>query len=234
VVDDDAGRRSAGLSVLAVGAHPDDIELGCGGALAVHRANGDDVAMLVLTQGERGPQDSLPRVREQEEAAELLGARLFWGDFEDGSVPNGRAAIDLIDRLVTELNVDVLYTHAPDDTHQDHRAAYTASMSAGRRVPRVLLYESPTTTEFTPNVYVDLGNALEQKLDSVRAHRSQVLKNRLVDLEAVEAQARYRAFACRIGHGHAEGFVAHRLLWDVATRAVSALDRVDGVRHVAA
>jgi LmbE family N-acetylglucosaminyl deacetylase len=208
-------------SVLAVGAHPDDIELGCGGALLAHRAQGDDVAMLVLTKGERGPQDSQPRVREQEAAAALMGADLYWGDFEDGAVPEGRATIDLIDALIAELQVDVLYTHAPSDTHQDHRAAYTASMSAARRVSRVLLYESPTTDQFVPNVFVDVGAVLERKLQSIRAHRSQVLKNRLVDLEAVEAQARYRAFGSRMGHGHAEGFVVHRFLWDLAVRSAT-------------
>jgi LmbE family N-acetylglucosaminyl deacetylase len=210
------------LSVLAVGAHPDDIELGCGGALLVHRAHGDDVAMLVLTRGERGPQDTDPRVREQEEGAALLGARLFWGDFEDGAVPDGRAAIDLIDALVSELRVDVLYTHAPLDTHQDHRATHTASMAAARRVARVLLYESPTTQAFVPHLYVEIGDVLEGKLRAIRAHRSQVLKNRLVDLEAVDAQARYRAFAGRVGHGHAEGFAVHRFVWDLAVAATPA------------
>src|SRR5262249_8592937 len=95
---DNAQRRLASqaprMTVLAVGAHPDDVELGCGGALLTHVANGDRVAMLILTKGERGPQDSLPRVREQEEAAALVGAKLFWGDFEDGAVPDDRRTVD--------------------------------------------------------------------------------------------------------------------------------------------
>ena len=60
-------------SVLAVGAHPDDIELGCGGALAKHVAAGDRVTMLVVTRGEEGPGDSQERVREQLRAVEVLG-----------------------------------------------------------------------------------------------------------------------------------------------------------------
>src|ERR671935_1706413 len=82
--DDRAGVRRgssytspARMSVLAVGAHPDDIELGCGGALLAHRVKGDDVAILVLTKGERGPQGTRPRMREQEDAAALPGARLY-------------------------------------------------------------------------------------------------------------------------------------------------------------
>ena len=67
-------------SVLAVGAHPDDIELGCGGALAKHVAAGDRVTMLVVTRGEEGPGDSQERVREQLRAVEVLGVHeLLWG-----------------------------------------------------------------------------------------------------------------------------------------------------------
>lgn len=71
-------------SVLAVGAHPDDIELGCGGALAKHVAAGDHVTMLVVTRGEEGPGKSSQRVAEQQAAADALGidkliwARAFW------------------------------------------------------------------------------------------------------------------------------------------------------------
>src|SRR5690348_4586218 len=60
---------SDSMNVLAIGAHPDDVELGCGGALARHVAAGDKVTFLVMTTGERGPQDSVPRVLEQEAAA---------------------------------------------------------------------------------------------------------------------------------------------------------------------
>ena len=72
------------MRVLAVGAHPDDIELGCGGALLAHRARGDEITLLVMTTGEEGPQDARSRIREQEDAAALLGATLLWGGFPDG------------------------------------------------------------------------------------------------------------------------------------------------------
>src|SRR5215217_6537460 len=95
------------MNVLAIGAHPDDIELGCGGTLLAHRARGDEVALLVMTVGERGPQDVEPRVREQEMAAERLGAELFWGGFDDGAVPEGREATELIDRVARNFGAEV-------------------------------------------------------------------------------------------------------------------------------
>ena len=74
------------MRVLAIGAHPDDIEFGCGGTLLRHRLAGDAITLLVMTTGEQGPDGDL-RTREQEQAATLLGADLRWGGFLDGSVP---------------------------------------------------------------------------------------------------------------------------------------------------
>src|SRR5438874_12703860 len=89
--------------VLAVGAHPDDIEVGCGGALLAHRANGDEVHLLVLTTGEQGPQAALSRIYEQERAADVLGATLHWGGFHDGSIPEGRQTIQAVESVIQEI-----------------------------------------------------------------------------------------------------------------------------------
>jgi LmbE family N-acetylglucosaminyl deacetylase len=201
------------MNVLAVGAHPDDIELGCGSTLLAHRDRGDQVVLLVMTTGEQGPQAATSRVHEQEDAAAQLGARLYWGGFEDGAIPEGRAAVNMIQAVASESAADVVYAPVPHDTHQDHRATGVASLAAARRLSRVLGYESPTSQGFTPSLYVDVTGLLERKLDLLRAHFSQVLKNGLVDLAAVEAQARYHGFNARISH--AEAFESHRFVWDL-------------------
>lgn len=208
------------MRVLAVGAHPDDIELGCGATLAAHRARGDEIGLLIMTTGEQGPQASRSRVHEQEEAAALLGARLFWGAFEDGAVPETRAAVEMIEGVALELGAQTIYTHAPRDTHQDHRATALATAAAARRSQRVLCYESPSSTAFAPTVYVDVAPHLETKFALVRAHLSQVLKNGLVDLEAVEAQARHRGFMARLRL--AEAFETDRFVWELEPAAAEA------------
>jgi LmbE family N-acetylglucosaminyl deacetylase len=199
--------------VLAVGAHPDDIELGCGAALIAHRLRGDRVALLVMTTGEQGPQHALSRVREQQDAADLLGAELFWGDFSDGDVPEDARAVAAIESVMTSVGADTVYTHAERDTHQDHRSTARATLAACRRISNVLCYESPTTIDFSPDVFVDADGRVEAKVDLLRAHMSQVLKNGLVDLEGVEAQARYRGFTARLRW--AEAFESHRFVWDL-------------------
>lgn len=201
------------MHVLAIGAHPDDIELGCGGSLLVHRRRGDAVTMLVMTTGTAGPGPTPVRLQEQEDAAALVGAGLEWGGFSDGDVPEGRAAIEVIERVIQATGAEVCYTHAPGDTHQDHRATSFATVAASRRLSRLLFYEAPSTREFVPNVYVDIDGLVEEKLDLIRVHLTQVLDSGLVDLEAVEAQARYRGFQARVRQ--AEAFETPRFLWNL-------------------
>lgn len=206
------------MKVLAVGAHPDDIELGCGGALLMHAARGDEITMLVMTSGEEGPQNERSRLAEQHDAAAMLGATLLWGGLPDGAISNDRIAVNIVqDALVTSA-AELVYCHAPQDTHQDHRAASAAVLSASRRASRILMYEAPTSVTFEPAIFIDIGMFVEAKLDLLRAHVSQVLKNGLVDLEAVEAQARYYGFRARVRY--AEAFASERFLWELPLDAM--------------
>lgn len=212
------------MKVLAIGAHPDDVEIGCGGALLAHRQAGDDITILVMSDGNDG-RGSNVRVSEQEEAARFLKADLLWGGFRDGSVPEGKESVDVVEMALERSGADIVYTHAARDTHQDHRATASASISATRKVSRVLQYESPTTLGFAPSFYVNIGNLVEDKLDLIRCHISQVMKNGIVDLEAVEASARFRGFAARARQ--AEGFEVHRFLLDPADLGLAAKERMD-------
>ncbi|HSO94717.1 MAG TPA: PIG-L deacetylase family protein [Acidimicrobiia bacterium] len=203
------------MRVLAVGAHPDDVELGCGATLLRHVARGDEVTILVMTAGQRGLVEGMSRLTEQEDAAERLGVRLCWGGFEDGLIPDGPDAINVIDDIIATCGAETLYSHAPNDPHQDHRATATASLAAGRRLPTVLRFETPSTLAFEPTIYVDVAETLDRKMAALRSHLSQVLRQGPVDLEAIEAQARFRGSQGRIRY--AEAFEAARLAWDLAT-----------------
>ncbi len=217
------------MKVLAVGAHPDDIELGCAGALIRHVLAGDEVTMLVMTSGDRGPQGARSRVSEQKEASRIIGANLLWGHFDDGVIPHGRESVAVVDAAVRDLGADVVYVHAPQDSHQDHVATSLATAAAARRTARILYYQSPSTTVFNPNVFVDVEDTVRGKIDSLRAHWSQVTQCQFVDLEAVEAGCRYWGSRARITY--AEPFETPRFVWDIVPSSARAQTRPEHLEH---
>ena len=203
--------------VLAIGAHPDDIELGCGGALLAHVAAGDRVTMLVVTGGENGPGNAgqvTGRRTEQVAAARTIGAALRWGGLTDCAVPTDSSTVGLIETVLGETGAELVYVHAPDDSHQDHRAVAAATLAAARRLPRVLHYQSPSTLTFTPTVFVDVTAHLTGKLAALRCHESQVDLSAMVEPDAVVASARHWGAQARIGY--AEAFSPTRMVLDLA------------------
>jgi LmbE family N-acetylglucosaminyl deacetylase len=198
--------------VLAIGAHPDDIELGCGATLLAHSAAGDRVTMLVLTGGENGP-GTADRHAEQSAAAATLGASLRWGGLVDCTLSPDATTIRVVEAVIEETQPDLVYVHAPEDSHQDHRAAAAATLSAARRLPRVLHYQSPSTLSFTPTVFVDITAYLSGKLVALKAHASQVELSAMVEPDAVVASARHWGSQARIGY--AEAFTPTRIVLDL-------------------
>ncbi|WP_091239120.1 PIG-L deacetylase family protein [Klenkia soli] len=216
-------------NVLAIGAHPDDVELGCGATLLAHAAAGDTVTVLVLTGGEAGP-GTANRFDEQRAAAHSLGASLRWGGLTDCTLTPDAATVRLIEGVIEETQADLVYVHAADDSHQDHRAAAAAARSAGRRLSRVLHYQSPSTLTFHPTVFVDVTAFITGKLAALKEHASQVELSAMVEPDAVEATARYWGSQARIGY--AEPFEPTRMVFDLApissmptrTRTTAAVD----------
>jgi LmbE family N-acetylglucosaminyl deacetylase len=209
--------------VLAVGAHPDDIELGCAGTLAAHRAAGDAVTMLVLTGGQNGPGLTSERWAEAQRAAMVLDVGLIWGGLVDCTLVPDAALIATVENAIRSCTADVVYVHAPDDSHQDHRAAAAAVMSAGRMGSRILYYRSPSTVQFHPSLYVDVAEHLGTKLAALDCHRSQVDGSAMVDPEVVVVSARYFGALARIQY--AEAFSPARFVWDLAPQGRQAARR---------
>jgi LmbE family N-acetylglucosaminyl deacetylase len=201
------------MNILGVGAHPDDIEFGCGGTLLKYVAKGDNVFYLVLTKGMLGG-DAVIRASEQEKAARFLGAKgVFWGDFEDTKVVDTHETITKIESVVRRVSPEVVFLNYYDDVHQDHRAAALAGISATRYIKEVLFYEVPTTQHFEPDIFVNIRDVLKKKLQLLTKHASQVDKTRvknLTILESAKSCAYFRGFQGRVKF--AEGFKALRVL----------------------
>ncbi|WP_414170619.1 PIG-L deacetylase family protein [Streptoverticillium reticulum] len=209
-------------SVVAVGAHPDDIELGCGGTLRAHVIAGDRVVMLVMTDGAKGPGlKAEVRRAEQIEAARRLGAEIRWIGYPDGMLASGHEAITIVEDAIEEVGADIVYTHYPHDSHQDHRATAEVSVSAARHVPQVLHYESPTSLDFEPRLYVGVTPYAEAKLNALEAHGSQTTGSRQVDLESIRALMRVRGFAAKTQF--AEAFYPRRFVVDIGVSPARAV-----------
>ncbi len=204
------------MNILAVGAHPDDIEFGCGGTLIKYAEKGHDVFFLVLTRGSVGGNPDT-RKREQEEAVRFMKARgVFWGNFEDTEIPLGKELISVIENAVNETKPHTVFFNYIDDVHQDHRIAAQATVSATRYLKEVLYYEVPTTQNFEPDVFVNIADVLEKKLELLRLHASQVDKTRVENLSIIESArscANFRGFQGRVKY--AEGFKALRILKEI-------------------
>jgi LmbE family N-acetylglucosaminyl deacetylase/ActR/RegA family two-component response regulator len=187
-------RRAQGSEVvLAVGAHPDDVEIGIGGLLLRHAAQGHAVTVLTLTGGEAGGSVAV-RIAESQRAAELLSARLVHADLQDASLSEGGATIATIKGVVDEVHPTTLYTHTIHDVHQDHRNVHNASLVAARGVPKVFCYQAPSTSvEFHPTRFVAIDEYLERKLEVIEAYASQVAVRHYLDPELLRATARYWA-----------------------------------------
>lgn len=204
------------MNILAIGAHPDDIEFGCGGTLIKYALKGHVVHLLSMTDGGKGG-DPAERRKEQEEAAKVLGAQqLFWGGYEDTEVPIERDLIQKVEGVLHRVRPELILVHWGDDTHQDHRHLSTSVVTASRYTRNVLFYEGPTTANFTPSIFVDIDAVLERKLNALAAHASQVVKTGVEGLSIVDlarAAAHFRGIQGRVRN--AEGFVPLRLFINV-------------------
>ncbi len=202
------------MKILGIGAHPDDLEFGCGGTLHKLAAKGHKVHMLVMTHGSVGG-DPRVRVAEQERSAAMLGAKLYWGGFEDTGVTLTRELIRTVEQRVDEIEPDLVFVNHAADTHQDHRSVAKAVETAARYAKNLLFYEVPTTMDFNPGVFVDIGAVINSKVALLKCHRSQVYKTRVKNLSIIEsakAAAMFRGYQDRVKY--AEGFVPRRLLLD--------------------
>jgi len=198
--------------ILALASHPDDIEIGCGGTLAVYAGQGDEVHLFVATDGGKGG-DGATRKYEQEKAAKILGIKMvYWGGFEDTKLPDEDTLIHALEDKVQEIKPTMVLVNHHEDTHQDHRTLARAAHSATRYVPNVLAYETPTSSNFLPTVFMDIHDTLSDKLEALDAHASQVEKTNIQSLNIVEialAAARFRGVQGKISC--AEAFMPIRI-----------------------
>jgi len=170
------------MNILAIGAHFDDVELGCGGALAKHARQNDKVIIYVATvSGYSNHDKELVRkskiaYEEGNKAARILGAKLICGKFETLRLEfTEELNVELL-KIIKSNNIDLIYTHWLGDVHHDHSALAHSTCHAGRHVKKLLMYRSNwyhTSQEFRCNFYVDITRTWEIKEKAILVYRSE-------------------------------------------------------------
>lgn len=191
------------LDILAFGAHPDDVELGCGGTILTHLAKGKKVGIIDLTRGELGTRgNAVIRGKEAEEAAKILGVTIRENlGFTDGFFANDALHQMAVIRKIRAYKPDIVLASAVEDRHPDHaRSAFlikeacflaglpkigTVDLMTGKTQkawrPKAV-YHYVQSTYQTPDFVVDITENIDKKLEAIKAYKSQFF------VENVEAE----------------------------------------------
>ena len=218
------------MRVLAIGAHPDDIEIACSGTLAKCVKRGDTVIVCHVSNGNLGhvviPPDELAVIRaaEAKKAGSLAGIEIVCAGFSDLDIfDNNREARDKIVEIIQYADPDVIITHNPDDYMPDHtavsRLVFDASFAAtlpnyptkthhaAKLVP-IYYMDTLAGVNFVPTEFVDITDEIDLKIRMLECHESQLVWMREHDgidfADMVRTCSRYRGYQC--GADYAEGF----------------------------
>lgn len=197
--------------VLAVGAHPDDLELACGATLAKLVDGGHEVRGLIMSQGEQGGDRNM-RPCEAERGAAFLGlTELRTHNFPDTALETASTSmVAAIETMMMDFGPDIILTHSAHDQHQDHYAVHLATLRAARTHHSILCYESPSVTrEFEPSVFVDIDGYVDVKVEAVLCHRDQSGKP-YMSARRVRSMAAFRGAQAK--NNNSEAFESVRLL----------------------
>lgn len=220
------------MNILAVGCHPDDLEIGCFGTLARYVKAGNHVTACHITNGDLGHVEIMPeqlraiRNKEAEDAAKVIGAEAVTLDISDLTVDSMQETLNKeMIRIIRQVKPDLIISHAPQDYMRDHveagamafRASFHATVAhkyptyapTGNVVP-IYYMDTLAGVNFMPTEYVDISEEIELKLEALACHESQIVWMRDHDgidfLDFVRTCSKFRGLQC--GVPYAEGFAA--------------------------
>ncbi|MCE2516464.1 MAG: PIG-L family deacetylase [Alphaproteobacteria bacterium] len=191
------------MNIMAIGAHPDDIEIFMYGLLAAAKTRGDDITLVVATDGAAGgatPGAELAAQRADETRKGLaeLGVPRLLG-LPDGGLATAPDAAAEINKVIRQAAPDLIITHGPEDYHPDHRAlSKYVTDAAGFRCP-ILFADTLMGVGFAPDYYVDITSYAEAKTRAIMAHDSQQPAR---FAEAARIMNRFRSAQCNGPDGH--------------------------------
>lgn len=205
--------RYAGQTVLAIGAHPDDLEIGMGGTLAKLRRDGARVVMVVASI----PKNYEVRLAEAKHGAEILGCELrLLLDGGARRIEDVKTCelVGMLDEAIGEYQPAAVFTHSSADFHNDHLLIYNACLPTQRLAYFDFYSYHPTNCRpvpiaFHPKAYVDITETIDAKMHAISAHASQ-FGGRGLDTEMYREHA--HAQGRIIGVPYAEGLDVVRMI----------------------
>jgi LmbE family N-acetylglucosaminyl deacetylase len=226
------------MNILAVGCHPDDLEIGCGGTLIRYVREGHKVSMCTIANGNMGHAIIMPeelrviRRKESEAAAGIIGADFYCVEgIGDGQVEgsNKEARLQLME-IIRKTKPDVIITHNPDDYMRDHMETSAMATDASfistiphmftdseftTNIPPIIYMDTLAGIGFIPTEYVDITDVIEQKLEALACHESQIKwmkdHDKIDFLDFVRVGNRYRGIQSSV----------NRLYYRVKSNSVS-------------
>ena len=206
--------------ILAVVAHPDDLEIMAGGSVIKWLGEGKEVHVLVLTTGSwYSPDGTLNRPKEEiNEDLNRVKRKVGYTSYE--VLSEETLNLEYKDMLVCEVlkrissyQIDTVLTTWERDMHRDHRIASEIAVAACRRVPNLLMGQINhyMSDFYTPNYFVDITDSWERKLESVACFESQWERNKEDWISFMDATATY--YGKVVGVDRAEGFIAKKILY---------------------
>lgn len=222
------------MKVLAIGAHPDDLEILCAGTLVKFKKQGAELFICHVCDGNKGSMVyssiELAKIRRNEaiESAKLIGATSIWAGFSDGEV-----VLDLVSRMkiidvIRQTSPDLIITHSPNDYHSDHintsRLVFEATYLAGlvlwktkyppaEKLPYLYYMDTIAGVNFIPEEYVDVTDTIDTKIEMMMEMKSQLgwLKemHNCDAAEFIKTVAKFRGF--QAGVAYAEAFVQQKM-----------------------
>ena len=201
------------MNILAIGAHFDDIEMGCGGSVARHVRSGDKtIAYVAAKSGYKNPDGEIIRSDEtaftegRKAIEDVLGAELIQGGFETLALEYGDALFRQLIKIIENYRVDLIYTHWSGDIHRDHNILSKASLHVSRHIPRVLMYRSnwyDGGTPFKGNFYVDISGFYHIKEKALRCHESEINRTSSKWVEFYKNEAVNSGFKANVKYAEA-------------------------------
>jgi LmbE family N-acetylglucosaminyl deacetylase len=201
------------MKILAIGAHYDDVEIGCGGFLLKRVDKGDEIIILTLTEsGYTNANNDFTRQailakNEAEVAAKLIGAKLISMNKPTNQLIHNEAFSYEFDKIIEKYKPDIVLTHWGGDFHSDHAAVSLSSLRASRRINTILLYRSNwylTEANFNGNYFVDISLYLNKKIEVIKTYKSVLDPINYSWIDFIKQQNQYEG--SRIGVSAAECF----------------------------